>query len=164
MVSVRDPSVPRSPTLVSVGDPGVLLCSLLTRPAPRRSRDPRRGPGGRTPRRGKEGTRRSHALGKFPRAQPGPQVPASGILAAHTARGALGRVRATHARTPPPQSPGRATPSPRSQGQGKVGNPGPAGGGEKPARCPHCLAPAAGREGAHLRSPPGALAGRAARQ
>lgn len=83
--------------------------------------------------------------------------------------GSSGRVRAAHAGTPP-QSPPPASQTPRCHSKGKIGDPGAPGGpapgfvsgGKKPARCPHCLAPAAGRQGAHLRSPPGAVAGRAA--
>lgn len=90
VVSVRDPSVPRSQTLVSVGDPGVLLCAPLARPAPRRNPDPRGGPGVWTPQRGKEGTRRSHALGKFPRAQPVRRFPRVGPSQRTPRAGALG--------------------------------------------------------------------------
>lgn len=116
-----------------------------------------------------EGIRRSHALCKFPGAQPVRRFLGWDLKRRTPRAGASGRVRAERAGTPP-QSPRPATPSPRPQGKGKVGDPGtPRGPGprvargrEKPARCTHCLALAAGREGAHLRSPPGAGAGRGA--
>lgn len=165
VVSVRDPSVPRSQTLVSVGDPGVLLCAPLARPAPRRNPDPRGGPGVWTPsagRREREGpTLSASSRGRSRSAGSREWDPSS----ARRARAPWEGPRHTRQDTAPESRAGHAEPTLPRQGQGRgPGAPrGPAGVGEKPARCPHCLAPAAGREGAHLRSPPGALAGRAAR-
>lgn len=125
---------------------------------------PRTGPPARGGRRELEGP----TLSASSRGAARPQVPGVEAKGAHAARRLLGGCgRRTRPDAAPQTTAGPAEPT-KVKGGSPRAPPGPtlgaANGAEKPARCPHCLAAAAGGEGAHLRSPPGAEAGGAGAQ
>lgn len=122
---------------------------------------------GQEPARGGRGEPEGPTLSASSRGAARPQVPRVETKEAHAARRVLGECRRrTRPDTAPKTTAGPAEPT---QGQGRESrappgpSPGAAKGAEKPARCP-IVSPAAGGEGAHLRSPSGAEAGRAAAQ